>query len=469
MKSDKMAVKIERHFQSFGIVLKLILLELVCGGSRLIFDVKVKKGTKINQLFDRANDIRVALGLPLFQLFWEGQRIRLAVSDRPVTDNSLREMLTNPEFRNSGMKIPIALGFDMRGKMFFTDLITFVHAMYGGGTNSGKTVGLRSMVMSIATLQPVSRVNLIIIDTYTRALKLFNPLPHLVLPVVDEIDKAISVLQALVLEMERRLTLLPEELRLLPAIVCVIDEYINLIKNIGSGKSELIAALTSLLRLGRQAKVHVILATQEPGKEDMQISLNNVNGRMAFRCSNFYNSVSILGCKGAETLPGSGTMYFKAPGQDPIPLQGSEMKPAEIEKLVAHIASRPHDLSKKFDIFEAKAAQTPTCTANASDSKPVKQDPDEKELADIILWALGQSSVSADKIKQRFRKGNRAYDIADELCAMNIITEKFANQPRAVRPASVDDVPAESLELLAKYGITADDVAAAISGRDGGE
>lgn len=337
--------------------------------------------------------------------------------------------------------------------------------MYGGATGSGKTVGLRSLIASLVCFQPVSRINLIIIDTFTIKLHLFNHLPHLVLPVVKEKEQVVCVLKNLVLEMNRRLMLPTGELRILPALVVIIDEYINLIKSIdGTLKSEFLSVLTSLLRLGRQAKIHVILATQEPGKGDMQISLNNLDGRIAFHCSNVYNSVSILGCKGAETLPKKGAMYFKAPGQDPIPLQGSEMKPDEIEKLVARIASKSHDLCNKFILSDLEVMQSPVWSAGAQDSQPSKQD-NEKELANIILWALSQDNVSADRAKQRFHMSHRAYGIMDRLNSMGIIADQFANQPRAVLPFSVDDVPAEVMELLRGYGISTEDVTAAIASR----
>lgn len=465
MDSEKVAAKIVKHFASFGISLKIVLLEMLDGGSRLIFGIKPKKGTKIHQLFDRANDIQIALGLSLFQLYWEGQHIRLTVSDKPVMENNLEKMLASPAFCNNKMKIPIALGYDMRGRMFFADLVAFVHAMYGGATGSGKTVGLRSLIASLVYFQPVSRVNLVIIDTFTNKLHLFNPLPHLVLPVVKEKEQVVCVLKNLVLEMERRLRLPTNELRILAALVVIIDEYINLIKSIdGTLKSEFLSVLTSLLRLGRQAKIHVVLATQEPGKGDMQISLNNLDGRIAFHCSNVYNSVSILGCKGAETLPGKGAMYFKAPGQDPIPLQGAEMIPVKLEKLVAHIASKAHDLSNKFILSDSDVTLSPVWSAGAQDSQKPKQN-NENELANIILWALGQDDIAADRIKKRFHMSHRAYDIINRLNDMGIIADKFANQPRAVLPINVEDVPTEVMELLTKHGISAEDVTAAIASR----
>jgi S-DNA-T family DNA segregation ATPase FtsK/SpoIIIE len=464
---NKLARKIEEHYSSFGLALKLALLEVVDSSRRLIYDVSVKKGTKVNLIFERAKDVQIALKLRFFQVFYEGVSIRLAVSDRSIIDNSLKRMLISPQIRSGKYQLPIALGYDMRGKMFFADLVEFVHAMYGGATNSGKTVGLRSMILSLVDLHPVSAVNLIIIDTYTSKLHIFNPLPHLVMPVVTEMDQAVSILQALADEMERRLTLPHDELRLLPALVCLIDEYINLVKNLEDPwKNKLIHTLSSLLRLGRQAKMHVILATQEPNKSSMQISLNNVNGRMAFTCSNYYNSIAILGSKGAEQLPGNGALYFKAPGQDPIPLQGSAMETADIEQMVARIASHHHDCSKKFAIPDEQLLSSPVSEIATLNAPPIKANAEITELAKIILWALGCNTISANLIEAQFRMGRRAQGILEKLFQMGIVSEKYCNQPRNVVLNSVDEIPPEVVTLLLNSGITVDDIAAAIQSRN---
>jgi DNA segregation ATPase FtsK/SpoIIIE-like protein len=158
-------------------------------------------------------------------------------------------------------------------------------------------------------------------------------------------------------------------------------------------------------------------------------------------------------------------MYFKAPGQEPIPLQGSEMQSEEIEKWVAHIAAQPHDLSNRFVISQTEASAIALYTTAAPDNIPTRRELKEQELANTIFWTLGRTRISAEQIKRCFHMGNRAYDVADELCGMTLISEKFANQPRTVFPTSIDDIPIEVMELLARHGFTKDYVAAAISAR----
>ncbi len=452
MNIEKMARKIERHYNSHGVALKLIKCEIIRNGERYIYTINLKPGTKESLIFDRAQDIRTALQLPLFQPFREGLLICIAVSERPVTENSLQKMLESRGFHVRGMWIPIALGYDMRGAMRFADLAKFPHSLYGGATNSGKTVGLRSLIVSIVAKQSVNKVNLLIIDTGASGLDLFNLLPHLSCPIVKDTETAVNVMLALTDEMKRRVSMPNDELRLLPAIVCIVDEYVSLITSMGDTKDRkvLTGSISNLLRKGRHAKIHMVLATQESAKQDMLINCNSLNARMAFACSDFYSSRSILGEGGAEKLPGKGTLLFKSL-EHPKPrcLQGAFISTKDVEKLIIRITSATHDFSNKFVIKNAETLLMPIVEAEVSEQRTLK---DDKELADIIMWALGRKSVSALQIIEQFRMGNRAYTIVNDLCKWGVVGDQFANQPRKVIPKTVEDLSSDTVAFLERHG-----------------
>ena len=448
MNYNELSKKIERHYASHGASVKLTACDSNSYDDRFVYDVKIKKGTKEAVIFNRANDIKIALGLPLFQPFKEGLSIRLVVSCRPVTENSLHKMLTSAEFHRSKMPIPIALGYNMRGNMHFFDLTSGPHSMYGGATNSGKTVGLQSLILSIAVKQSVNRVNLLIIDTGANGLDMFNALPHLSHPIVKDEETAVMILRQLNDEMERRSTLPKEELRQLPALICTVDEYIALIKNIsGTGKAMLKSALENLLRKGRHSKIHMVLATQEPAKQDMLINLNNINARMAFTCSDFYSSRSILGEGGAEKLSGNGALLFTSPAHTtPLPLQGAFMATEEMRKLIGHVLSKPHDCSNMFVMPEVDLS-----SALATGSRDFVSDAN-KELASVIMWALNREKVSDIQVRENFNMGNRASEIVEVLFDMGIVSAKFSKQPRTVIPTSFEDLPLKTIEFLEQNG-----------------
>lgn len=452
MNSKKMAHKIERHYQSHSVPIKLVKCEVIGNGERYIYTIKLKPGTKESLIFDRAQDIRTALQLPLFQPFREDLSICIAVSERPATENDLQKMLESREFHKKGMWIPIALGYDMKGTMRFADLAKFPHSLYGGATNSGKTVGLRSLIVSIVAKQPVNKANLLIIDTGASGLDLFNPLPHLSCPIVKEIETAVKVMLALTNEMKRRVSMPSDELRLLPAIICIVDEYVSLITSMGNTKDRkvLTDSISNLLRKGRHSKIHMVLATQESAKQDMLINCNSLNARMAFACSDFYSSRSILGEGGAEKLPGKGAMLFKSLEQPkPLCLQGAFISTEGIKRIILRINSTTHNFSNKFVIEESDTLQMPIVETDVLEQRTSK---DNKELADIIMWALGRKNVSALQIIEQFRMGNRAYGIVDDLCNMGIVGNQFANQPRKVIPKTVEDLSSETVAFLERHG-----------------
>jgi len=471
MNHKKMARMIAHNFAAHKSPVDIELHESLEGGELLIFNVSLKPGTKESGVFNCASDIRTALGIELFQPFKEGLCIRLAVSKKPITDNSLQKMLTSPTFQRIKMNIPIALGYDLRGDMKFADLTEFPHALYGGATNSGKTVGLRSLIVSIIAKQPVSKANLLIIDTGATGLDLFDDLPHLSCKIVKDTDVALFTMKTLFTEMERRIALHDSELRSLPALICIVDEFLTLIDNInGTDKDTFITLISNLLRRGRHAKIHVVLATQESAKKDMQISLNNLYTRMAFKCSDFYSSRSILGTGGADKLPGKGAMLYKQPEHpDPLYIQGANITKKEIKRLVTRIIARQHDTSNKFVIPEMDSPQyTEQTTEGISATLSKPSNGREKELAGIIFWALGQESVSVHKIKQNFDMGNRANDVMTDLRSLNLVAEKYANQPSDVIPACYDDLAAEVVNLLNRYGYTEDATRNAFAVKNGG-
>jgi S-DNA-T family DNA segregation ATPase FtsK/SpoIIIE len=460
--------EIELHYESHGAPLKLTACEVVNRGEKFIFTAMPKKGTQVSKIFKRAFDINATLQLSLFQPFYEGQSIRIAVALRPIKDYSLLKMLRSSEFRNNNMRICVPLGYTMRNSMKFYDLASdsAPHTIDSGGSGSGKSEFLKCTVTSLALSKPVNKLNLIIIDCGGNSLEAFHSLPHLSFPIVKDTTTLLMVLKALVEEMEKRIRLSQEELREEPTLVIIWDEYNSTIKNITDvdERKELTSILEDLLRRCRKTKMHVILASQECNKADMMINLNNLNARIAFRCSDCYNSRAILGVGGAENLPGRGAMLFKSSDQtNPLFVQGAYISNSDIERVIAHINSATHDFSNKFVI--QKFVDSPALTEISITTDKRSTNGKRKELAEIILWALQYSTISSSKIKEHFKMGNRADEAVDELFQIGIVSEKFANQPRVVLPKSINDISEDVIQLLSVNGYSSEDVIAAIEKR----
>lgn len=463
---ERLASLVELHYVSHGVKVKLQLRGILGDRQQYIFQISPMPGTKVDGIFARAADIRAALQLPLFQPFRDGVLLFLAVSPNPVSENSLRKMLDSQAFRNSKATLPVALGYDLMGKMVFADLEKMPHAMYAGATRSGKSVGLICLIMSLICKHQVSEVNLIIFDIGASSLDALGSVPHLSCPIVKNRDEGIHVIQSLTEEMERRIGLSSSELCVLPAIVCVMDEYTSFINSVDSEQRQKVAGnISNLLRRGRKAKIHMVLATHDPTNKTMGVEIGNITSRMAFKVARHQTSTTILNCAGAEKLPGNGAMLYQSGAYpEPLYIQGAYISDTEVRQLAERINGTEQSTENKFLISD----YVPSAATPMSDILPEDARVDNKgqqELVKIILWALGHNNISAEQIKQKFSMGNRAKDFLDNLCDLGLVSEKFANQPRQVLPQCVEDVPDDVLQLLSRYGFSAEMVGAAINKR----
>ncbi len=460
MNIKKLMNLIEIHYMYHGIVVKLKLIKVIGNYERMIFQFIVKPGTKVNLIFERAHDIQTALQIPLFEPFMNGLAICLAVSKYPFKQNSLVKMLSSQAFRRSKMLLPVALGYDMKYEMFFMDLAMSPHVMYGGATNSGKSIGLKCLILSLLTRNSVQKVNLILIDVGTDTMELFEGIPHLSCPIVKDVPTGIHAINSLVAEMEHRKGLTNDELRKLPALVCIIDEYISFISDAREDSEDLGTAISLLLQRGRHAKIHLILAAQNPKSKFMKADISNITTRMAFRCDNHYVSAIILGKKGAESLPGKGAMLFKSNEYpNPIRLQGAFILDNDIRHIVSQIKISEHIMENKFQISNMVeknlGSQIPT---DITPLHPTAKQREEKVLADIIMWSLKRDNISANQVQEYFHMGNKAYAIVDNLCKMGLVSEKFSNQPRKVLAHSTNDISPEVVNFLERYGYTMEQI-----------
>ena len=187
------------------------------------------------------------------------------------------------------MQLPYIVGHNITGQLVITDLSQNKHILLGGATNSGKTVGLHALITSIIVCKPSSFVNLILIDVGAADLVVFNGIPHLSCPVIREKNIAHHAILSLKDEMERRIEMQimdMDNFKRLPQLLLVIDEFPALFSGIDKNVAKsLTDALSDLLQRGRHAKVHVVLAAQNPTIQNMHIELGNITTRIAFRCA----------------------------------------------------------------------------------------------------------------------------------------------------------------------------------------
>ncbi|NJO14397.1 MAG: cell division protein FtsK [Thioploca sp.] len=275
----------------------------------------------------------------------------------------LSELLNSPEYQNHLSALPVALGQDMSGQAVIVDLTRIPHILIAGSESAEKDLALHTLILSLLFKSPPSKVRLILVNNSTQVFSAYTDIPHLLTPLIADMQRATQALQWCVQEMERRYRLMaalsvrniddynqallnPATLARLPEpdtqkplfyVVVMISEIDELMKNGSGAQAE--EAITRLTQKARAAGIHLILATQYPSVNVITGLLKaNIPTRMAFRVTNKSESRTILGQMGAENLLGQGDMLYMTAGTGmPVRVHGSFISTTEIHRVVSHL------------------------------------------------------------------------------------------------------------------------------------
>jgi S-DNA-T family DNA segregation ATPase FtsK/SpoIIIE len=332
------------------------------------------------------------------------------------------------------------LGKDITGEVTVADLAKMPHLLVAGTTGSGKSVCINTIIMSILYKATPDEVKMIMVDPKMVELSVYNGIPHLLLPVVTEPEKAAGALNWAVVEMERRYKLLaksgtrniegynqkvaPEEK--LSQIVIIIDELADLMMVVGK---EIETSICRLAQKARAAGMHLVLATQRPSADVLTgLIRSNVPSRIAFKVSGSMDSRIILDATGAEKLLGKGDMLFKtADMSKPMRIQGAFITDDEVERVVSYISPETPQYDEGI-INEINKASTSVGGGGGEDGE-------EDALTDEVLgWIVSNPKcASAGKVQRHFKIGfNRASRIIEDLENRGILGPARGSQPREV-------------------------------------
>lgn len=481
-KGEEYAKKLVKYYQSYGVSLK-IMPEVEFKDDRYVFNIKLMPGTDGNLISRHADSVRRLLDLAFLKIDKSHSSIKIIASEKDLKENSLLKILENSKFKESKMEIPYAVGYDMMGEMVIADIAEFPHLIIGGTTGSGKSSALHSLLMSIVCKQNASKVKLLLLDFGASRLKMFKDTPHMLMPVitVNEIEKGRQCIVALLSLMEQRLAELDsiderkrdKEVEKWPSIICVIDEFPTFIRKLTAGKANKMShmLLADLLERARKIKIHLILTAQDASKGNIAIKMTNLAG-IAFKCTNPYDSRTIINSTEAMHLSGKGSMYFKSEQHDGLlRVQGTFMSPQEIMDMLDNMKFDYVDGEREYNEVKIEPILLPRLNevipqADSSNH----QDTHEEILAKLIIWLLGQDKISNKQIKDHFEMGyDRAKVFLSELESFGLITEpkRGTKLPRIVIPKSMDDISVKVMELLVRFGYTRDDVKNALDQRAG--
>lgn len=418
---------------------------------RYVFRVDMRKITSAAKLRNCIEDLKLYLEVPNVDIIYRGSALWLVVLTELLESPNLTNVLRRDKiFKNLILAHPV--GIDDTGHTVVEDLVEYPHLMISGTTKSGKSVALKCLLLSLIQY-PSEYVNLIICDQ-TLDFSQFSDLPHLSYPVVQDNETFVKVILLLKEEMERRISIEgTDEYNNLPYIVCVIDEFPAFVSTNDSRKNQLvIKALQSILRRGRHGRIHLVLAANDPKKENVKIDVSDIPAKMAFRAANFYNSVTAIGIGGAEQLKEKGEMYFS--NGELKHLRGFYISPSEITMELISIKlsylDKRYNFNHGFHISDTDIKRIDSEINNAVNLCNKGQD---ELLPSVITWALEQNEVSTNAIKTNFNIGwDRASRIMKELTELKIVSEPSSTLPRKVILRKFDERSPNAQELLKQSG-----------------
>jgi len=408
-----------------------------------MFEILPAPGVKLSKIVGLADNIALRLAASSVRIVAPipgRHAVGIEVPNAKRNIVSFREIIEGELLRSDNkMGIPVILGKDITGEAQTVDLAQMPHLLIAGATNSGKSVCVNSIILSILYQLHPAECRLMLIDPKIVELKLYNDIPHLLTPVITEPKKAIQALQYCIYEMERRYACLDSmgvrDIRSynkrikerniaqesLPYIVVVIDEFADLMTSTGK---ELEATVTKLAAKSRAVGIHLVLATQRPSIDVITGTIKaNIPSRIAFMVASKIDSRIIIDMVGADKLLGKGDMLYSGV-VDPFPvrMQGAFVSVEEVEAVVEHIKSfgAPEYIDDEI-FFEEEEDENYSLFSEGSD-------PLYEKALEIVM---SQGKASASYIQRRLQIGfNRAARLVDEMESNGIVGPSQGSKPR---------------------------------------
>jgi S-DNA-T family DNA segregation ATPase FtsK/SpoIIIE len=447
---EKAAI-LERTLGEFRIEVRVV--EIDTGPVITMFELELSAGTKVSQIASLSNDIARALKAPAVRVVapLPGKNtIGIEVPNLNKERVRLKELIMLGGVKPTRMALPVFIGKNASGDPLIVDIASMPHMLVAGTTGSGKSVSINTLVMSILMTQRPDHVKLILVDPKMVELSIFKEIPHLMCPIVTDMQRAEMILQWATVKMDERYELLAEagvrdifsfnrlgreeiynrfqpsteeEKRQIPThlpyIVIIIDELADLMMT--SGK-EVEHHLSRLAQKSRAVGVHLVVATQRPQANVVTgLVKSNLPCRMAFRVASRMDSRIVLDQNGAEVLMGEGDMLFLPPGTSKlVRAQGTYVEDDEIRAVIADLASKAQP-----EFHQELQRLRPDGTEDEEGRDPLF------DRAVDIMVETRRGSVSL--LQRRLEVGySRASRLIDQMAAAGIVGEYKGSQAREV-------------------------------------
>ncbi|MBT3277419.1 DNA translocase FtsK [Candidatus Thioglobus sp.] len=482
---EDMSRQVEVKLKDFGF--DVTITTVTPGPVVTQFELSLAPGVKVSQIMNLNKDLARALLV-------ESVRIVDVIPGKPVIGLeipnevremiSLKEVLASEAFAKSSSTLSMGLGKDINGNPIVANLAKMPHLLVAGATGMGKSVGLNAMILSVLYKAKPDEVRIIMIDPKIVELAIYADIPHLLTPVVTDMNEAASALWWCVNEMERRYSLLAKfgvrnidgfneklkkakekgeplldpsfnkntaaegesaaELEALPLIMLVIDEYADMLGALAQedrAKAKRVEALiVRLAQKARAAGIHIIIATQRPSVDVITgLIKSNVPTRIAFKVSSKVDSRTILDQGGAEQLLGMGDMLYMSPGMAHLTrVHGAFVDDDEILRVV-NFLKESSETNYLDGILNAHSESQGSHegTGGTTSTAGGEADPLYDEAVQIVTSSR-RASISS--LQRRMRIGyNRAARIIEDMESAGVVsTMNSAGNRQVLAPEPIN-------------------------------
>jgi S-DNA-T family DNA segregation ATPase FtsK/SpoIIIE len=449
---------LEKRLSDFGVEGKVV--EVRPGPVITMYEYEPAPGVKINKIVSLSDDLALALraiSVRIVAPIPGKAAVGIEIPNSVRQPVYLKDVLAAEDFSGPESKLTLALGKDIFGNPFITNLGKMPHLLVAGATGTGKSVSLNSMICSLLYKADPEEVKLLMIDPKRLELSIYDGIPHLLHSVVYDPKAAAQVLRWSTQEMEIRYRLMAEKgvrnierynqkvekekkeqgrkgpslkepegpevqepAQPLPYIVIVIDELADLMM---VSARDVEASLTRLAQMARAAGIHLLLATQRPSVDVLTgVIKANFPTRISFQVSSKTDSRTILDANGAEHLLGSGDMLFLPPGTSRlVRVHGAYVSEVEILRVVDFWKKQGRPVYDQ-SILEVKE-EAPEAESDGYD-----------EMYDQAVALVAESrQASISMIQRRLRVGyNRAARMIEKMEEEGVVGPADGSRPREV-------------------------------------
>ncbi len=453
------SVKLVETLANFGVKTKIT--NICCGPTVTRYELQPEVGVRVKSIQNLSDDIALhlaAAGVRIEAPIPGKEAVGIEIPNKHVSTVYIRDLIENEKFEQLKSKLSFCLGMDVAGSPVYMDMAKMPHLLIAGATGMGKSVCLNSFIVSILYKARPDECKLILVDPKKVELGVYNGIPHLLVPVVNDPKKAAGSLSWAVMEMERRFQLIEEvgvrdidgynnvikndpEREALPKIIIIIDELADLMMTARD------AVETSICRIAQKARaagMHLIIGTQRPSVDVITGLIKaNVPSRIAFTVASQVDSRTIIDVSGAEKLLGRGDMLYAPVGcMKPMRVQGSYVGDKEIENIINFLKSEG-EAQYDNDIIDSIDREAERCTDKKGRAPAEEDDMDSDDRESIIdsddailpaiEIAVEAKMLSTSLLQRKLSLGySRAARIVDKLEKLGVVGPFEGSKPRKV-------------------------------------